>query len=69
MPHPLLAIAPEVERALAEGVPVVALESTLITHGLPHPDNVGAARRAEAAVRAGGAVPAQPPAPSTPARF
>jgi pseudouridine-5'-phosphate glycosidase len=36
----------------------VALESTLITHGLPSPHNLGAARRAEAAVRAGGAVPA-----------
>jgi pseudouridine-5'-phosphate glycosidase len=36
----------------------VALESTLITHGLPHPHNVAAARRAEAAIRAGGAVPA-----------
>jgi pseudouridine-5'-phosphate glycosidase len=58
MTHPLLTIAPEVERALAERAPVVALESTLITHGLPHPDNVAAARRSEAAVRAGGAVPA-----------
>jgi pseudouridine-5'-phosphate glycosidase len=58
MTHPLLSITPEVERALAERAPVVALESTLITHGLPHPDNVTAARRAEAAVRSGGAVPA-----------
>jgi len=58
MTHPLLTIAPEVERALAEGAPIVALESTLITHGLPNPDNVAAARRAEAAVRAGGAIPA-----------
>jgi pseudouridine-5'-phosphate glycosidase len=58
MSHPLLTIAPVVERALAEGAPVVALESTLITHGLPHPDNVAAARRAEAAVRSAGAVPA-----------
>lgn len=58
MTHSLLTIAPEVERALAERAPVVALESTLVTHGLPHPDNVAAARRAEAAVRAGGTVPA-----------
>jgi pseudouridine-5'-phosphate glycosidase len=58
MTHPLLTIAPEVERALAERAPVVALESTLITHGLPHPDNVAAARRSEAAVRSGGAIPA-----------
>lgn len=56
--HPLLTMSSEVERALADGAPVVALESTLITHGLPHPDNVAAARRAEGAVRAGGAVPA-----------
>jgi pseudouridine-5'-phosphate glycosidase len=58
MTHPLLTIAPEVEQALAERAPVVALESTLITHGLPHPDNVAAARRSEAAVRSGGAIPA-----------
>jgi pseudouridine-5'-phosphate glycosidase len=58
MTSPALAIAPEVARAITDGAPVVALESTLITHGLPHPDNVAAARRAEAAVRAGGAMPA-----------
>lgn len=58
MTHLLLTLAPEVARALADGLPVVALESTLITHGLPHPDNVAAARRAEAAVRSGGAIPA-----------
>lgn len=54
----LLAIAPEVRDALSGGQPVVALESTLITHGLPHPLAIEAAQRAEAAVRAGGAVPA-----------
>ncbi|MFN8520592.1 MAG: pseudouridine-5'-phosphate glycosidase [Chloroflexota bacterium] len=54
----LLQLSPAVATALAHHAPVVALESTLITHGLPHPDNVAAARRAEAAVRAGGAVPA-----------
>ena len=44
--------------ALAAGRPVVALESTIISHGLPRPDNLRVAREIEAAVRAGGAVPA-----------
>jgi pseudouridine-5'-phosphate glycosidase len=47
-----------VASALAGGRPVVALESTLISHGLPYPQNVEVARDAEAAVREGGAVPA-----------
>jgi pseudouridine-5'-phosphate glycosidase len=51
-------IHPEVADALAEGRPVVALESTIISHGLPRPDNLRIAREIEAAVRAGGAVPA-----------
>ena len=51
-------VAPEVEAALAEGRPVVALESTLISHGLPYPRNLEVARASEAAVRASGAVPA-----------
>jgi pseudouridine-5'-phosphate glycosidase len=54
----LLSIAPEVRAALEEGRAVVALESTIITHGLPRPQNLEAALRAEAAVRAAGAVPA-----------
>jgi pseudouridine-5'-phosphate glycosidase len=58
MTHPLLDMAPEVARALAEGRPIVALESTLITHGLSYPANLDAARRSEAAVRAAGAIPA-----------
>ncbi len=49
---------PEVAAALAAGLPVVALESTLITHGLPYPDNVKTAVAMETAVRTGGAVPA-----------
>ena len=53
-----LSLAPEVARALAAGRPVVALESTLISHGLPYPQNVAVARASEAAVRAAGAVPA-----------
>jgi pseudouridylate synthase len=51
-------IAPEVAEALAGGRPVVALESTLIAHGLPRPRNVEVAREVEAAVRRGNAVPA-----------
>jgi pseudouridine-5'-phosphate glycosidase len=53
-----LAVATEVADALATGRPVVALESTLISHGLPYPQNVEVARAAEAAVRESGAVPA-----------
>lgn len=48
----------EVAAALAAGRPVVALESTIIAHGLPRPDNLRIAREIEDAVRAGGAVPA-----------
>jgi pseudouridine-5'-phosphate glycosidase len=51
-------IHPEVGDALAAGRPVVALESTIISHGLPRPDNLRIAREIEDAVRAGGAVPA-----------
>ena len=50
--------ASEVAAARAAAQPLVALESTLISHGLPYPDNIEVARSAEAAVRAGGAVPA-----------
>jgi pseudouridine-5'-phosphate glycosidase len=49
---------PEVKAALAEGRPVVALESTLITHGFAYPTNLETARAMEAAVRGEGAVPA-----------
>ena len=48
----------EVREALAAGGPVVALESTIISHGLPRPDNLRVAREFEAAVRSAGAVPA-----------
>jgi pseudouridylate synthase len=51
-------IHPEVANALAAGRPVVALESTIISHGLPRPDNLRTAREIEEAVRSGGAVPA-----------
>nr|WP_155798505.1 pseudouridine-5'-phosphate glycosidase [Sorangium cellulosum] len=53
-----LSISPEVMRALADGLPVVALESTIITHGMPPPQNLEMARRVEAVVRRSGAVPA-----------
>ncbi|MGH3562523.1 MAG: pseudouridine-5'-phosphate glycosidase [Mycobacterium sp.] len=51
-------IHPEVAEALTGGHPVVALESTIISHGLPRPDNLRIAREIEDAVRSGGAVPA-----------
>ena len=54
----MLVILPEVSEALGEGRGVVALESTLIAHGLPWPDNLETARASEAAVREAGAVPA-----------
>jgi pseudouridylate synthase len=54
----LLAVAPEVRDALAGGRPVVALESTIVTHGMPYPQNLETARVVEDIVRAEGAVPA-----------
>jgi pseudouridine-5'-phosphate glycosidase len=51
-------IADEVKRALDTGQPVVALESTIIAHGLPRPDNLRIAREIEQVVRDGGATPA-----------
>jgi len=53
-----LQISSEIQEALDEGKPVVALESSLISHGLPHPQNLEAARTMERAVRKRGAVPA-----------
>lgn len=54
----MLQVHPEVAAALRSGAPVVALESTLISHGLPRPDNLRVAREIEAVVREEGAVPA-----------
>lgn len=48
----------EVEAARAEGKPIVALESTIITHGMPYPQNVEVAAQVESDIRAAGAVPA-----------
>ena len=51
-------IAPEVREALAGGRAVVALESTIISHGMPYPENVESARTCERIIREEGAVPA-----------
>ncbi len=56
--HEMIRLHSDVAAALQERRPVVALESTVITHGLPYPANLETARTMEAAVRAGGAVPA-----------
>lgn len=53
-----LDVAPEVRAALEAGRPVVALESTIISHGMPYPQNVATALQVEGEVRAHGAVPA-----------
>lgn len=53
-----LSITDEVQRALDENKPVVALESTIISHGMPYPQNVEMAKEVEQIVRENGAVPA-----------
>ena len=53
-----VSLLPEVRDALQSGSPVVALESTIISHGMPYPTNVQTAREVEDVVRAGGAIPA-----------
>ncbi|MGB1101326.1 MAG: pseudouridine-5'-phosphate glycosidase [Pontimonas sp.] len=54
----LVRTSEEVQDALSEGTPIVALESTIIAHGLPRPDNLAAAQRFEDQIRAAGATPA-----------
>jgi len=54
----MIQFSPEVAEAVAQNAPVVALESTIITHGMPFPQNLNTARRVEAEIRAAGAVPA-----------
>jgi pseudouridine-5'-phosphate glycosidase len=54
----VLDISPEVAAALKKGLPVVALESTIISHGMPYPENVETARALEDTIRKNGAVPA-----------
>ena len=53
-----LDISPEVKAALSAGKPVVALESTIISHGMPYPKNVETAMLVEKTIRDNGAVPA-----------
>lgn len=53
-----LKVNPEVQKALKEGKPVVALESTIISHGMPYPQNVETALKVETVIRENGAVPA-----------
>ena len=57
-PAEILVVHEDVRDALDTGVGVVALESTILAHGLPHPDNIAIAGQIEDAVRAGGSVPA-----------
>ncbi|MFD7858520.1 pseudouridine-5'-phosphate glycosidase [Streptomyces microflavus] len=57
-PHIPFVVSAEVSEALSEGRPVVALESNVITHGLPYPQNAETAHAVESAVRRGGSVPA-----------
>ncbi|GAA4229971.1 pseudouridine-5'-phosphate glycosidase [Sagittula marina] len=54
----MINLSPEVQKAVDAQQPVVALESTIITHGMPYPQNVETARRVEAEIRAHGATPA-----------
>lgn len=58
MPNPFLHILPEVREALRHNQPVVALESTIIAHGMPYPQNVETAMEVENIIRKNGAVPA-----------
>jgi pseudouridylate synthase len=58
IPHPSLVLTPEVRAALHEGRPVVALESTIISHGMPYPQNVATATEVEEIIRGHGATPA-----------
>lgn len=51
-------ISEEIQQAISENVPVVALESTIITHGLPYPENIAMAKEVEGIIRKNGAVPA-----------
>lgn len=53
-----LSIAPEIQEALAAGKPVVALESTILSHGMPYPENLEFSHKVEEIVREEGAIPA-----------
>lgn len=56
--NPLLEVTPEVQAALEAGKAVVALESTIISHGMPYPQNIQMAQKVESIIRSAGAVPA-----------
>ena len=56
--HDYLSVAPEIAEAIAAGKPVVALESTILSHGMPYPENVEFAHKVEKIVREEGAIPA-----------
>lgn len=58
LPTKYMCIQPEIQQAIRSGKPVVALESAVITHGLPYPENVKLAKAAEEIVREGNAIPA-----------
>ena len=49
--HEYLSVAPEIAEAIAQGKPVVALESTILSHGMPYPENVEFAHKVEKIVR------------------
>ena len=53
-----LSVTPEIQAALAEGKPVVALESTILSHGMPYPQNLDFGRKVEQIIRDEGCVPA-----------
>lgn len=53
-----LSITPEIEKAIAEGKPIVALESTILSHGMPYPENIEFAHKVEDIIRSEGAIPA-----------
>ena len=53
-----LSVAPEIQQAIDEGRPVVALESTILSHGMPYPENLEFAHNVEKIVRGEGAIPA-----------
>ena len=55
-----LSVAPEIQQAIDEGRPVVALESTILSHGMPYPENLEFAHNVEKIVRGEGAIPATP---------
>ena len=58
MTHPMLTLSEDVAAALADGQPLVALESTIISHGMPYPQNVETALEVEKTVRKNRALPA-----------